>query len=683
MNYKNILAVLSISFFIIFTALVPKSWSDDKPMFGKWGVETDKMSKTVKPGDNFYVYVNEGWLESTEIPQGFASMGSFVFVHLMTEDQINTILKDIIAGKTDGLTGADQIKGLYESYMYEAQIEKLGLTPIQPEIDAIMKAKTPEDILRMMAQPNYMPFIGMWVDLDAKNPKEYVLIVIQAGTGLPETTYYTSNDEPFPQIRIAYTDYIEGVLTRARIDKPRERAESIVALETELAKVHWTPQQMRDPVKRYHAMTPEELKTYAPGIDWGVYMQAYGAPSDQEKIIVMGDTAVKESAAIFAKTPIDVLRSYTVYHFVNNQAMLLPKAYADAKFEFFSTRLNGIKEQRERSLQAIGLVNELQGEMIGRLYVERFFPPESKAEMEKYIPFIKEAFREHIKNSKWMDEATKKEAYAKLDGFIAQIGYPDQWKDYSEIVIKSDDLIGNSRRMQEWELKDEASKVGKPRREWEWGYDPQQINAYYSATRNQIVFLAAILQPPFFDPNADPAVNFAAIGAVIGHEMGHGFDDQGSQNDATGVLRNWWTPEARKEFEKRAQVLVDQYNSYEPIEGAKVNGQLTLGENIGDLTGLSVAYTAYRKFVEDEYGGKAPVIDGLTGDQRFFLAWGQLWRQQLTDDYLRQILLSDPHSPGQYRVNGIVRNMEPWYEAFGITEENDLYLKPEERVTIW
>jgi len=683
MNSKYTHSFLCISLLAILLLLTPDVSAEEKPMFGKWGVETDKMSKTVKPGDDFYMYVNESWIESTEIPTGFPKMGSFVFVHLMTEDQINTIIKDILSGKTENLTGAEQIKGLYESYMDEAQIEKLGLTPIQPEIDAIMKAKTREDILRRMARPNYMPVVGIVVDLDAKNPKEYVLEVVQAGTGLPESTYYTSDQEPFPQIRSAYTDYIEGVLTRAGIDKPRERDESVVALETELAKVHWSPQQMRDPVKRYHAMTPEELKTYAPGINWEVYIEEFGVSQDQEKIIVLGDTAVKESAAIFAKTPMDVLRSYTVYHFINNQASLLPKAYADAKFEFFSTRLNGIKEQRERNLQALGLVNELQGEMIGRLYVERYFPPASKAEMERYIPFIKEAFREHIKNSKWMDEATKKEAYAKLDGFAANIGYPDQWKDYSDIVIKSDDLIGNSRRMQEWELKDEASKVGEPRREWEWDYNPQQINAYYAPKRNQIVFLAAILQPPFFDPNADPAVNFAAIGAVIGHEMGHGFDDQGSQNDATGVLRNWWTPESRKEFDKRANTLVEQYNAYEPIEGAKVNGQLTLGENIGDLTGLSVAYSAYQKFVQDEYDGKAPVIDGLTGDQRFFLAWAQLWRQKMMDDYLRQILLSDPHSPGQYRVNGIVRNMGPWYEAFSVTEENELYLKPEDRVTIW
>ncbi len=282
-----------------------------------------------------------------------------------------------------------------------------------------------------------------------------------------------------------------------------------------------------------------------------------------------------------------------------------------------------------------------------------------------------------------MDEATKKEAFAKLDGFTVKIGYPDKWKDYSTIEIKADDLLGNNRRIKEWQLHDAVSKLEGPRRKWEWLKIPHEINAYYSPSRNEIAFPAGILQPPFFDPNADRAVNFAAIGGVIGHEMGHGFDDQGSRNDPKGVLRDWWTADSRKEFEKRANVLVEQYSAYEPIKGTKVNGQLTLGENIGDLTGLSVAYSAYQKFIQDEYGGKAPVIDGLTGDQRFFLAWGQLWRQKLTDDYLRKIILSDPHSPGQYRVNGIVPNMDEWYEAFGVTKENDLYLPPDKRVKIW
>lgn len=656
--------------------------TDNKPMLGEWGVETENFSKTVSPGDDFYLYVNEGWLKSTEIPQGLPLMDSFAIVYLRTEDQIKNIMSDLLAGKTKNYTGGEQVKALYESYMNEARIEELGLTPIQSEIDFIMKAETREEIVRMMARPNFMPIVGMVVELDAKNPKSYVLQVIQAGTGLPENTYYTSDQQPFPQIRSAYTDYIEGVFTRAGIDNPRERAEAVIAFETELAKVHWSPQELRDAVKRYHQMTKEELIAYAPGIDWATYMDEFGV-ADQKRLIVNGDTAVKESAAIFAKTPIDVLRSYMVFHFINNQAELLPEAYADAKFEFFSGRLQGIKQQRERSLRAIVFINQKLGEVMGRMYVERFFPPASKAEMEKYIPFIKGSFREHVEQSEWMDEATKKEAYAKLDGFVANIGYPDRWKDYSDIEIKSDDLIGNNRRIALWEMKDERSKIDGPRREWEWEYDPQVVNAYYMPIRNQIVFLAAILQPPFFDPNADPAVNFAAIGAVIGHEMGHGFDDQGSRNDSEGILRDWWTAGSRKEFEKRANVLVEQYNAYQPIKGTKLNGQLTLGENIGDLTGLSVAYSAYRKFVQDEYGGKAPVIDGLTGDQRFFLAWGQLWRQKITDEFLRNHILSDTHSPGKYRVNGIVRNMDEWYEAFGVTKENDLYLPPDKRVEIW
>lgn len=687
-EYKNIQLLFS-AFLVLFfignasgQAQDEKKATDNKAMLGDWGVETKNFSKTVSPGDDFFVYVNEGWLESTEFPQGIPRNDSFVEVHLRTEEQVKTIISDLLAGKTEGVAGGEQIKNLYQSFMDEVKIEELGLSPIQAEIDSILKAETHEEIVRMMARPNFMPVVAMGVSLDDKYPDYYALIAIQAGIGLPENTYYTSDQEPFPLIRGAYTDYIEGVFKRAGIDKPRERAVAVMEFETEIAKARWSPQEMRNPVKMYHPMTKEELIAYAPGIDWKAYMEEFGV-ADQKKLIVKTDSAVKELAAIFAKTPVDVLRSYMLFHFINNQAYLLPKAYADAKFEFFSGRLEGIKKQRERPLLAISLINESLGEVMGRIYVERYFPPASKAEMESYIPFIKEAFRTRIEQSEWMDEATKKEAFAKLDGFTVKVGYPDKWKDYRTIEIKADDLLGNNRRIKEWQIHDSVSKLEGPRREWEWLKIPHEINAYYSPARNEIAFPAGILQPPFFDPNANRAVNFAAIGAVIGHEMGHGFDDQGSRNDAKGVLRDWWTADSRKEFEKRANVLVEQYSAYEPIKGTKVNGQLTLGENIGDLTGISVAYTAYRKFVEDEYGGKAPVIDGLTGDQRFFLAWGQLWRQKLTDDYLRKIILSDPHSPGQYRVNGIVPNMDEWYEAFGVTKENDLYIPPDKRAKIW
>jgi endothelin-converting enzyme/putative endopeptidase len=315
--------------------------------------------------------------------------------------------------------------------------------------------------------------------------------------------------------------------------------------------------------------------------------------------------------------------------------------------------------------------------------VDRYFPPEHKALMDQYIHFIRESFRERLEQSTWMDQATKAEAFTKLDKFVAKIGYPDQWRDFSNIAIKDDDLLGNNRRIQQWYIDDALAKLGQPRREWEWQLSPQVVNAYYSASANEIVFPAAILQPPFFDPHADPAVNFAAIGAVIGHEMGHGFDDQGSRSDGSGMLRDWWTKDSREHFDAQARVLVDQFNAYEPIAGTRIKGELTLGENIGDLGGMAIAYNAYQKFLRDSHNGEAPVLDGLSGDQRFFLSWAQVWRNIQTDDFLRNSLLTNPHSPGEYRVNGIVRNMDAWYEAFDVTPDHDLYLPPEQRVTIW
>lgn len=654
----------------------------NKPMLGEWGVETQYFSKNVSPGDDFYTYVNEGWLQITKLPQGLPRMDSFVEVHLRSEAQIKAIIDDLLEGKTLGVSGGQQIKDLYQSYMDKSRIEALGLSPIQAELDAVLETQTHTEVARWMAEPLHKAAIGMAIDLDEKKPDHYTLIVTQGDLSLPERVYYLSNQEPFPQIRSAYTDYIEGVFSNAGIDRPRDRADAVVAFETAIAKYQWTPEAQRDRLKNYNPMTKDELIAYAPGFDWVAFMDALQV-GDHHNIIVKTDTAVKDTAALINKTPVDVLRSYLAFHFINNQAPLLPKVYADAHFDFFSRRLNGISEQRARPLRAQRLVNENLGEVLGRMYVARYFPAAHKAAIEKYIPFIREAFRQHLKKTKWMDDTTKKAAYAKLDSFVTKIGHPDKWRDFSSITIKPGELIGNNRRIQHWHFADTLSKLGKPRRQWEWTMNPQEVNAYYAPSRNEIVFPAAIMQPPFFDPHADPAVNFGAIGAVIGHEMGHGFDDQGSRSDGKGVLRDWWTPESRQQFEQRAKVLVDQYNAYEPIEGTKVNGQLTLGENIGDLGGLAIAYSAYQNFMKDEYDGQAPKINRLTGNQRFFLSWGQLWRSMQTKEFQRKNLLSDPHSPGQYRVNGIVRNTDAWYNAFDVTEKDRLYLPPEKRVTIW
>lgn len=652
------------------------------PMLGKWGIETRHISASVAPGDDFFTYVNEGWIEQAQFPPGMPRMDSFTEVFLRTESQIQDIIKELLADADKRGPEGEQLANLYISYMDVARLDSLGLKPLQTELDAVLATKTPDEIARWMARPLHDSVIAIGVDLDQKAPDHYTLYLGQSGLGLPGREFYLSDDAPFPAMRKAYGDYIEGLLSRAGIDRPAERASDILSFETELAQRHWTPEQKRDRLKNYQPMSREELMAFAPGFDWQAFLDE-SEVGGQDRIIVTSDTAIKESAALMARTPLDVLRSYLAFHFINNQAPYLSKAYQEAHFDFFKRTLYGIEEQRPRELSALEYVSANLGEVLGRLYVDRHFPEQNKAKMEQYIHYIREAFRQRIEQSSWMDAATKKEAFAKLDGFIAKIGYPDRWQDFSSVVIEPDDLLGNNRRIQDWYINDALAKLGKPRRHWEWGLDPQVVNAYYSASRNEIVFPAAILQPPFFDPSADPAVNFAAIGAVIGHEMGHGFDDQGSRSDGAGVLRDWWTKDSREHFEAQTRLLVDQYSVYEPLAGTNIKGELTLGENIGDLGGLAIAYHAYQSFLADQYNGEAPVLDGLTGDQRFFLSWAQLWRGIQTDDFLRSKLLTGPHSPGAYRVNGVVRNMDAWYEAFDVTPEHELYLAPEQRISIW
>lgn len=674
--------VLSLALLALSCTSSAQAQASEEPMLGEWGIETQYISATVLPGDDFFTHANEGWIKQATLPEGMPKMDSFTEVFLRSESQIQAILDDVLAGKGKRDTGATQLAELYQSYMDVERINALGLKPLQAELDAVMAAESATDIARWMARPLHESVIGIGVSLDEKNPDRYTLYLGQSGLGLPGQEFYLSDAAPFPDARKAYFAYIEGVFTRANIDRPAERAKDILNFETEIARRHWTPAQERERLKNYNPMNREALLAFAPGFDWAAFLQE-SELGGQDQLIVTTDTAIQKTAALVGETPLDVLRSYLAFHFINNQAPYLSDAYRDAHFDFFKRTLYGIEEQRPRNLAALQYVSSNMGEVLGRLYVDRYFPPENKALMDQYIHYIRESFRQRLAQSSWMDEATKAEAYKKLDAFVAKIGYPDQWRDFSNIAIKDDDLLGNNRRIQQWYIDDALAKLGQPRRDWEWQLSPQVVNAYYSASANEIVFPAAILQPPFFDPHADPAVNFAAIGAVIGHEMGHGFDDQGSRSDGSGMLRDWWTKDSREHFDAQSRVLVDQFNAYEPIAGTRIKGELTLGENIGDLGGMTIAYNAYRNFLRDSHKGEAPVLDGLSGDQRFFLSWAQVWRNIQTDDSLRNSLLTDPHSPGQYRVNGIVRNMDAWYEAFGVAPEHDLYLPPEQRVTIW
>ena len=654
-----------------------------KAKFGNCGIQTDNISKTISPGDDFYQYVNEKWLNETPIPEGFPSTGSFMEIFLDTEKQIETLIQDLIAGKMPDAIGGKQIQSLYTSYMDQETIEELGLSSIQKDLDDIMNLDNHIDVVQMMAKPTFPSIIGSTVTLDQKNPEIYTLQIYQSGITLPERSYYLEAKEPFDEHRKAYKEYIISILSHSGINNSAQRAKDIIDFETEIAKAHWLPEDMRDSNKNYHAMNKEELIKYAPGFDWNSYFDTLGVGSHNH-IVISSDTAIKKIAELFKKTNIETLRSYMAFRLINGYAPLLPQHYENKHFEFFEKRINGVKEQRPRDKRVLMSVSDNLGEMIGRLYVERHFPKEHKEEVITLIKYITEALRNSIEHLSWMDDNTKKEALAKLDSFKPKIGYTDHWRDFSSITIDPKDLIGNHKRIQHWHYQDALSKLGKPCRTWEWYMNPHTVNAYYRPTRNEIVFPAAILQAPFFDINADPAVNFGAIGAVIAHEMVHGFDDQGSKYDSKGILRNWWTPDTRTKFEEKTKALIEQYDAYEPVEGFHVNGKLTLGENIADLSGLALSHAGYRLYIQDKYtNGKPPIIDGMSGEQRFFLSFSQIWRRKNTDQLTIKYLKSDPHSPHQYRANGTVPHIDAWYDAFDVTEKDQMYTAPEKRIKIW
>ena len=654
--------------------------ADADPRLGEFGVETQHISETVDPGDDFFTYVNEGWLETAEYPPGFSSLNGFTELYLETEARIEEIIQRSANGNPAPDTPEYQIGTLYNDFLNTDRIEELGLTPLQADIDGILASETHEDIARWFGRPSQMSMFSMGVTIDPGDPTRYVISTGQAGLGLPNRDYYLREDDPFPGHREAYVDYMTGLFDRAGIDNGRERAEDILALETAIAEIHWDRAQVRDRIANYNLMTVDELIEFAPGFDWRAFLEEEDV-AGQEEIIVNTDTAVQALAQLFSETPVETLRSYLAFHFIDNHTAMLPEAYDTASFEFYGRRLNGTEEQRPRELRAVQFVNGQLGELIGQVYVEEHFPPEYREQMTDLVEYLRRAFADRLETLEWMDDETRAEAFDKLEAFIPKIGYPTQWRDYSSIEMEPGQLIANSNAVGDWGRADSRSRLGGPIRQWEWFMSPQTVNAYYSSQRNEIVFPAAILQAPFFDPHADMAVNFGAIGGVIGHEMGHGFDDQGSRSDGTGLQRNWWTEFARNEFESRTAVLEEQYNGFCPIEGDCVRGAQTMGENIGDLGGLSIALHAYRMYLEDHGGGEE--IDGFTPEQRFFMGWAQVWRGIQTEDSMRNRLITGVHSPNQYRVNGVVRNMDAWYDAFGVTEEDALYLAPETRVSIW
>jgi len=651
-----------------------------KPVLGSYGIATENMDKSVKPGDNFFNYVNGTWLKTTEIPSDRSRYGSFSVLSDQAQDRVRKIIEDA-ASKDNPTADEKRIGDFYNAYLDTATIEAKGITPLKEDLAKIRAANTHNDIAALMAniEMGLDSPVNPYVYIDAKDNENYIVYMTQSGLGLPNRNYYFDDSEKGQGLRDAYVGYLTTMLAEAGGENAEARAKNILIFETALAEGHWEPVKRRDRDLTYNKMNRSELKTMAPGMPWDQIFKDVGL-GNQDTLIVREKSAIINAAKVFKNTSVDVLKDYLAVSSISNHAAYLPARIDDASFEFYGKTLRGQEEQRPRWKRAVSAINGSLGEVVGKVYVENHFPPASKTQMKGLVENLRGAFKDGIDNLEWMGEDTKKQAQYKLRKFNPKIGYPDKWELYEGLEIDLNDLIGTAKSARIWEWNDNIDQLGKPIDRDEWGMTPQTVNAYYNSILNEIVFPAAILDAPFFDPNADPAVNYGGIGAVIGHEMGHGFDDQGRKSDGDGVQRDWWTETDAKNYMARADNLATQYSEFEPLPGEKLNGKLGLGENIGDLTGVTMAYDAYKRSL----GGKeAPVIDGVTGDQRFFMAWAQVWAIKWKEEALSTQIKNGPHSPGEYRANGIVRNFGPWYDAFNVTEEDAMYLPPEKRVKIW
>lgn len=646
---------------------------------GAFGLDLTAGDSAVKPGDDFFAHASGNWLASFEIPADKSSYGVFQKLADETELQVRSIIEAAATASAEKGSTSQQIGDYYASFMDEAAIEAAGLEPIAEDLARIEAARDKKTVAALFGSPGVQSVFSIYVTPDAKQPDRYTLKISQSGLGLPNRDYYLKDDPKLAEVREKYVAYIEQMLTLGEVKGAAAKARNILAFETALAKVHWPIEKLRDPNATYNPYTKAQLLKYAPGFDWQAFFDAVEVPA-REQFVLGPTTAVRDSARLVQRTSLETLKAYLTFHYFDTHAPYLPKRFDEAHFAFNGKVLSGQPEQRDRWKRGVALVNQGVGELAGRAYVERHFPPESKVKMETLVANLRAALKERLETSSWLGAETRQRALEKLSTFVAKIGYPDQWKDYSTLEVRRGDLIGNLKRAQLWNWRRSIARLDEPVDRGEWFMNPQHVNAYYNALNNEIVFPAAILQAPFFDPNADDAVNYGAIGAVIGHEIGHGFDDQGRKFAADGSLNDWWTEADTVAFTEQTSKLIAQYSAYEALPGLNVNGNITIGENIGDLGGLNMALHAYRLSL----GGKqAPVLDGLTGEQRFFLSWAQVWRAKHRDESLRRLVLSDPHSPPYFRVNGAVRNMDEWYEAFDVQPTDKLYLPPDERVKIW
>ena len=670
--------------------------------FGEWGIDPSSIDTAVKPGDDFFAYVNGKWVRENPIPGEFARFGAFDILGEKSVADVHTLIEEIIAANPAPGTAERRIADAYLAFSDTAAIEAAGLAPAQPYLARIRDARSLEQLASLFSQAGFPGLVSAGVTVDMKAPDNYIVAIGFDGMGLPDRDYYLVDNERNRDIQTEYRKFVAFLLDKAGYADPAAAAEAVYDFERKVAELEWAPQARRNRDLTYNKLSRAELAALNPRFPLeAVLASAQFAdvehflvpqiPPTADKVAQLGLSesfvsgiggGLPAMVGLLAETPLETLKAYMAARFLASHASVLPAEIDDANFAFYGAFLRGQEQQRPRWKRAVAATESALGEQVGALYAERYFPPESKAAMEELVGNLRKALAESIAANEWMSEATKAEAQAKLGAFSTRIGYPDEFETYDGLEIVRNSPLANKLAAIRWQQDDDRARLGKPVDRTEWGMLPQTVNASYTPAFNAITFPGGILQPPFFNPSADPAVNYGAIGGVIGHEIGHGFDDQGAKSDGTGELRNWWAEEDLARFTELGDRLAAQYGTYCPFDEGKtcLNGRLSLGENIGDVGGLSLAYRAYRMSLN---GKEAPVIDGFTGDQRFFLAWAQVWRSIEREASARQRLLTGPHSLPPFRVNGVVRNQDAWYEAFGVKPGDELYLPPEERVRIW
>ncbi|WP_288438179.1 M13 family metallopeptidase [uncultured Chryseobacterium sp.] len=656
-------------------------FNKEKAAYGNWGVQTQFISKTVKPGNDFYTYVNEGWLSSVKIPSGSSGFNSYSEAKDKINLRINEIIRDGVKAGHSPNQSLKQISSVYQGYLDTDHMDKVGLKPIEKDLQNILAIGSNEEAAKWMADPKSFSIVAIHTTPDLNDRSKFLVSLNESGIGLPTPEYYTKDDAVYIKHRKSYKEYIIRTFELAGIKNADRRADEILNIETKLAKLQWTPAQMRDSKINSHVINTIDLNTYAPGFPWKVFLKERQV-DNVDQVILQADTAIKAKAKLFAETSTDVWSSYLAFHWIVNHSTLLSKDFRQNYFNFYGTQLSGIRTDTPRDQKSIQYVNSRLGQLVGKLYVEKYFPESNRQSIENLVGYIRRAFSERLEKLDWLDEKSRKEAVAKLNAVTVRIGYPEVWRDYSLLNFDAKNPIVNEQMIAKANWDYERSLLDKKFTSKEWYQIPQTVDATSSKLYNSIEFPAGILQPIFFDPNADAAVNFGAIGAIIGHELGHCFDDQGSLFDGNGVMRDWWTTETRKQFEDRTQRLIEQYNNFSPLEGIHLNGKQTLGENIGDLTGVVVAHAAYQLYLKDHPQEKK-TLNGFRPDQRYFLSFAQVNRSLYTPEALRLSAEKDYHAPAQYRVNGVVRNVDAWYKAFNIQKNDKLYLKTQDRVRIW